>query len=695
MKQTELLAVLLVIQIVLVLSSVLDIAVARAAFGLLYITIMPGIVIINFLKPNLEKIERIIFSVGVSLAFFMGIGFVVNFLGPALGVLAPLGSTPLLITTFFIIDPLALLACKASSNRTDDCVSIVNYGSRKLDFFVPFLFLLPLLSIIGALNVAVAPHSSNSVLLLVLFAIAALAVSLAFCKQLSSEMYLSILFAIALALLFQFAFFSNYLVGGDIFSEYSAFDSVLKLSYWDIQGLGRLNAMLSVTILPTIYSNIMGINGIWVFKAIYPLLFSLVPLGLYQLFRSQIGERSAFFSVFFFMSNFVFFMELPELPRQMIAELFYILLFLTIVKKDLQNPAKLIFFCFFSFGVIASHYAMAYIFFAFIVAFWLIGRFRKQASILNFSMITLFGTLLFGWYIYTSSGSTFSDLLGTISYLSQNFLSDFLNPQSRGATTLAGLGNPVVTTFLHIVGQYLFNLTELLIFIGIVAALVKYKRRFFENGHNVFALLNLVLLGLCVIIPGLALTFNMERFYQVSLFFLAPFCILGGIYILSLVFRNKINAKVLGLIMVLAVLVPVFLFQTGFIYEITKEESASLPLSSYRFDSIAIAWSGIIKSPAVLGAEWLRQNNKNMTVIYTDALSVFSLQLMNVQHRALLYPNQSIPSHSFVYLTEYNLYHEVLYLRGSYLNLTQVIQFPTTVSTIYSSGLCEICQNNE
>lgn len=686
---------LLFVQIALIFSFMFNVNPVRMLLGFVYITVIPGIVIIKLIIPKSEKIEQIIFSVGISLAFFMGVGLFINLFGPEIGIGKPLDPIPLLIISSVLIDALAFYAFRASGNRIDYPVSVAEPKKRKLDLLVPFLCLLPLLSIIGALMANVPPHSNNFLLLVMFLVVSILVVSIATYKQLPSETYLIILFAISLALLFHLAFYSSYLVGGDIFSEFYAFNSTLQHSYWDVQGLGRLNAMLSVTILPTVYSAVAGINGTWIFKIIYPSIFALVPLGLYQLFKKQVTEKIAFLAVFFFMSNYVFFWEVAELPRQMIAELFYISLFLTVVNKNLQKKSKMALFIIFSFGLIVSHYAIAYVFLGFTFAFWLFNIVRKKQSIISLNMIVSFATILFAWYIYTSSGSTFSDLLMVLQRISQNFLSDFFTPQSRGTAVLVGLGAaPAISrTFLQSVGQYIFVLSELLTLLGVILSLVKYRGQFFRNCFNLFAIFNLGLLVMCIVIPNLAGTFNMERFYHVSLFFLAPFCILGGIYSLSFISRNRVNVKFLSLIVVLFVLIPVFLFQSGFIYEVAKEKSYSLPLSSYRIDHVTLAYYGVLETSEISSAEWLLQNRNPTTSIYSDGVSGYPLNYVTVQNTQSLIFGSSLPSGSIIYLSPYIIESIALFLASSDGNITQIESaLPSLIpaNTIYSSGSCEI-----
>jgi uncharacterized membrane protein len=696
LKKPTLLIVLLLLQLALAFSFIFNIRAARAVLGFLYVSVLPGITIVGLFNPKIERVEKMLFAVGVSIVFFMVIGVFLNFFGPIFGILNPLGTMPIFITSI-IIDVFATYRWINSCNHVEYSDLAAEPKTRKLSLLVPLLILLPLLSIIGALQVSVRYQANNSLLLIIPLVVSALVILTAFYKKLHSEVYASILFSIALAMLLQFSIFSPYLVGGDIFGEYAALSSTLQHSFWNVQVLNRLNAMLSVTVLPTIYANILGLNGTWVFKLIYPLIFALVPVGVYQLFKSQMTKQIAFISVFFFMSSLTFFQELPELPRQMIGELFYILLFLTILKKDLQPSVRIAFFTIFSFGIICSHYAMAYIFLGYIVASWLFYLVSKRRSPVSLGMIAIFATLLFSWYIYTASGATFGDLTNTLQVLQQNFSSDFFNAQSRGSMTLQGLGvnSDLTKTLLQQIGQYSFITSELLIIIGFLTLAVKNRVKFFKNDFNFFAFCSLMLLVACVVVPNFANTFNVQRFYHIAVFFLAPFCIIGGLFVLTILARKKIKEKNLLKIIVLVVLIPVFLFQSGFLYEITKQQSYALPLSSYRLDSLQFSYQGILRSSEVSGAQWLAQANNLEFPIFTDPLTVIALCSANIQPSQFQFLSlgSKESSGSIIYLAQYSVPGGVVFDRsGMIVNTTQVIPQQDSLNTIYSSDSCIIYQ---
>ncbi len=105
---------------------------------------------------------------------------------------------------------------------------------------------------------------------------------------------------IAITLLFQYSLISNYVQGADIKVEYYVSTLTQSSGFWNSTAsftnlvYGRFYNMLSITVLPTIYSNILNMDITWVFKIVYPLIFALVPLALYLLWRGKFGAYSGF-----------------------------------------------------------------------------------------------------------------------------------------------------------------------------------------------------------------------------------------------------------------------------------------------------------------------------------------------------------------------------------------------------------------
>lgn len=677
----------IIIQISFYLVVIIDIPIIRQILGFIYLTLIPGFAIIHLLNLNLEPVESVVFAVGLSIAFLMMVGFLMNLLIPLLGLSQPL-SLIFLMTVIGFLTTILLLLSYSRSHGT-----FFFFISSKTIITLLVALVAPILSVLGAILVNVPPHSNNSVLLFMLLFIAILAGLVAFFKKTVSSQYPLILYMVALALLLHTSLFSNHLCGGDIFGEYSTYRLTVDNLFWDPNLASRLHAMLSITILPTIYSLMLGLEGTWIFKIVYPLIFAIVPLGLYLLFKSKVEKEIAFFSTFFFMSNMIFFTELLQLARQMVGELFYMLLFLSLFKDKIKPHVKWVFFIIFSFGLIVSHYALSYIFLIFLTALWIFGTLRKRKVAVTASMIVMFATICFTWYIYISSAKTFDHLLNIINYISENFISDLLNPQSRGSQVLEGLGIKGLGTFWHIIGRNIFYVTELLVIIGLLSSIFGKRKSFFDDEYNNVALYNLLIVIACIIIPNLAETFNMTRFYHLALFFLAPFCIMGGASVLKLLSKRKLKKRSLNLAIIFSVLIPFFLFQTGFVYEITKEECWSLPLSSYRFDALKLAKTGIIKESEVSGGLWLLQFRSVNEPVYTGIMSATIFDYTGVRNSFGLSLSSPVKEGCYVYLREVNIHYGIIFsFYGSTegFNITQIVPSLNETDLIYSSGSCVI-----
>jgi len=78
--------IVLTMQLALFAAVFLNIAVARQIIGILYLTFLPGFVILKLLNVDeLDMIGRALFSIGFSIAFLMLLGLFVNEFGPFAG----------------------------------------------------------------------------------------------------------------------------------------------------------------------------------------------------------------------------------------------------------------------------------------------------------------------------------------------------------------------------------------------------------------------------------------------------------------------------------------------------------------------------------------------------------------------------------------------------------------------------------
>jgi len=83
------------------------------------------------------------------------------------------------------------------------------------------------------------------------------------------------------------------------------------------------------------------------------------------------------------------------LGRQIIAELFFGLLFLVLLSKEMAAPKKFLCFLVFGFALIVSHYALAVLFLFFILSSYVLSLWKKKGSfhMPRISWIVLFAVL--------------------------------------------------------------------------------------------------------------------------------------------------------------------------------------------------------------------------------------------------------------------------------------------------------------
>lgn len=679
------LAIVVVLQVIMYLTLFLGMPLARATIGVAYLLFIPGLVLIKLLKlDSLGTLESVLYSVGFSVAFLMLSGLIINEFGGLVGLTFPLATLPI---SLFVNTAVLVGAAAASLRRSPR----KQPPQEKKISFTPTMLLLaliPALSAIGAYYVDAT--GSNIILLFTIIAIAGL-FTVGVLTNRSPKTYAFAIVMIALALLLHVSLISNYILpyGGDSPVELYVFTNTQLTSHWNStfmflsdEAYGRYNAMLSITILPTVYSNMLGIDPTWVFKIIYPLIFALVPVGLYWLWQPYIGKKLAFIAAFLFMAQSTFFTEMLALNRQMIGELFFVLLLLTLLNKNVKREGKFVAFAILSFGLIFSHYALAEIFLFLILAAWATSAlYLKRPSFnLQLSMIIFFFVAMFVWYIYTSGAVVFQSYMSFTGYISAQ-LGDFFNPASRGTAVLAGLGIAESPSLLNTVSRGFAYLTEIFIVLGVIALFTKRSPFRFERDYIVFSVLTVAFLIMLTLIPGLANALSMTRFYHILLMILAPFCVVGMWLTAGYLSKHKHQMQqVVFTVLVIAILVPYFLFQTNFLYEVSGSTSWSIPLSGYRMDPIQLyGYYGYIETWSVHGAQWVSKYVPYEYNLVADNSLFTALPAYGHVYRGYmteLTNGTSFKSGQFVFVSYISINYESEVSKGAYpivLNQTSIV----------------------
>lgn len=682
-------------QIIVVAVCLLNIPVARQIFGFIFLTFLPGFIILCLFDLHKNGVlEVVLFSLGLSIAFIMISGLLINAIGLFIGISEPLSLLPLLIWSNCFVAVGGFIA-STKGKLVFPSISL-NLEKRTLLPIAAF-GLLPILSIVG--TYFVNSYENNAVLLILIAAIGLVfGLSVLYKKFLPEKMYPFALLMIAIAILLQTSLISSYVWGGDIHNERFVLETTLLNRYWNPEVLladvlGRLYSMLSITVLPTFFSVTLDLAPDLFLKVACPIIFSFVPLALFYLWKKNIGSEKAFLAAFFFMSINIFYGELLSSTRQIFAELFFVLLLILITSKNISPKNELLLFSFFSFGLIVSHYALAELFLFFIcIAFIAIKLLRRQVKGITINKIILFSTFMFLWYIYTSGSATFQTITDFGNYVLGQ-LGNFFDPSSRGTSVLIGLGLEQSPSIWNTISRIFAYLTEILIIVGFLALAFKRSKFSFERVFLMMSFVSVFFLFALVGVPGLASTFNMSRFYQILLIFLAPLCIIGGDFIVRFLFKKKSDR--FGVIVLVAILVPYFFFQTGLVYEVAGNESWSVPLSKTRMDSLKLFRNyAYVNTGQVSAATWLNLNVPiQQIVVHSDVSGAFELRSYGLlQYFTYLTNTTSTAPNGIVYLSHLNVVDGIVVSDNYNFNASQ-LSYTKDMTTIYSNGNCQILSN--
>ena len=559
---------------------------------------------------------------------------------------------------------------------------------------------------------------------------------IAFDKFIPKNLYPLAVFAIAIALLYHHSLIFMYITGWDIHLEYYLANLVKMKFIWDPTIFSSVNAMLSIVMLVPIFSDICGMSLTWVFKIIYPLIFALVPLGLYRVFQKQTNNKIAFLACFFFVSVFTFYTEMLALARQQIAELFFVLLMLVMINKNIGGMKRSSLFIVFGISLIVSHYGTSYIYMFSLILTWMIsvliddpalqslgvnfhakfGRYTNKKFACNqislnmrngtikSTFVLLFIVFTLAWYMYVSSAHVFDVAVRIGDQIINSITTEFLNPNAAQGmgTMMSYAGSPLreVTKYFHLI-------TLFFIMVGILALLLKRTEMKFEKEYIIFSYVYFLICMMGVAVPHFASSLNATRLYHFSLLFLAPFCIIGGITFFrtacSVVRVSWTNKHLNSSLNVLSVFLAIFLlFNTQFIFQVAGDSPTSLSLSQGWVKEYGNArdrnsfYGEYHPEQDIFGVKWLSKNRNNKVRLYADLSHVthsfVSYGMMPYQY--ILTNTTIVIKDSYVYMGYANVRYGLVYgapeKKECWWNITELSPSLNEMNMIYSNGGAQV-----
>ena len=324
------------------------------------LVLIPGSLIMLILKlRNLSFWENLLFIVGFSISFSEFGGLLINQFFPIIGINKPLSFYPLLVgfDVYFIV--LFILAW-IRTNKIEILIPRLNFAWKQLIFYtIPLFF--PILSIFGAISIN--NEGSNILTMLMLGGIAVYIILLTLLKKyVPSSIFPYSIYLIGLSLLLMTSIRGWYITGHDIQREYYVFQLTKLHQIWDINFYrDAYNASLSITILPTLFSNLLRVSDAYVYKIIFQIIFALSPVTVFFILNKYVNKMFAFLSAFYFMSFPTFFNDMPMLNRQEIGFIFFGLILYISLVSNIQIKVRQLLFILFGISIVVSHYSTNYV----------------------------------------------------------------------------------------------------------------------------------------------------------------------------------------------------------------------------------------------------------------------------------------------------------------------------------------------
>ena len=478
-----------------------NVPVIRQVLGFAYLLLIPGIAILRIFNVKNSSLTRyLLLAIGLSIFFLMAIGLLTNEICLRFNIIDPIGVRNLLISVMGTTSILSLISYFTHNDMDTETICSFDWKSI-VSPNVLFLALIPLIAILGAL--INNDYQNNSLLLVLIVLIAMVPLLAVKTRFIPKNLYPWAIFVISLGILFHYSLIGKYINSFDIHTEYYLANLVVQNSFWNSTIPQLYNSTISVTILAPLLDKILSLDLTWIFKVVYPLLYALVPVIIFEAVKKQTGNKIAFLATFFFISISTFYFDMPGTAREEIASIFFALLILILANKVVNQQFNRILICVFSIALVMSHYTMAFILIGLLIFSLLIltfisrfknGKFKhNQINTIEPVFIYLLIVCFAGWYIFTSEAFTFSQLV----QVGKDIVVNLTNLVNVNTSEPLNIITSSTVSPLHEVLKYLLLLTQFLIGVGILDMIFHWTKKKFTNEYALLESRQLYIIGCC------------------------------------------------------------------------------------------------------------------------------------------------------------------------------------------------------
>lgn len=566
----------------------------RLVAGLLYAIIIPGALLWLLLGNRRSSLwTNIVYTVGLGVIFNMLIGALTSSFGHAIGIARPFSHIPLLIG--YGIFSLLLLVIYHRQKETIYVIKKPTFNRESLLTLITTLVMFACV-VFGSF---LLNNGGSGILSLCFYLYIPIAAFYLILRKdhLNENIVITILFLLGYGLMLSGWLRSYFISGPDISLEYAISELTKDAGLWSLELFkSAYNSCLSVGVLGPSISIFTDLSVIVVYKAIIPLLYSMVVPIAYMVASKYSNSRNAIIAAVFFIAQPVFVVWWWIPARQEIAFLIFGLIILSLfntfssIRKATIN--EILLFVLLGCGLVVAHYSTAVLSIAYLLITWIVAKIaiRRQympVNILQFVNIKYIALLVFAyviWYgqiTYGLSGLTdfFSKTTSKISSITDHkstangtdFLSQFslfatpgvtktsipqyIEQREKIAANYFGKRNLYDTDsshYIHKAEQQQDSAVESVIGmvrkviiilgkVGLIASVIMFTLYSFRKKTNPEFLsivpAALVLLGLTILLPAFSVSYDQVRTYQQMLI------VMGGVGGLALIFKGILRYK--------------------------------------------------------------------------------------------------------------------------------------------------------
>lgn len=316
--------------------------------------VVPGLILLRALRIPADAVSAFpVYVPCASVVVMLGSGLAVDLIGLLAGA-ALLHVVPLLIG--FEVSCLALLALCA----TAPAETVLDWPSFSRPVRLTWPLALPLVAAAGALRLN-SGHGAGVALLAVIALVALLVAGAVFSSRLDDFLLESFLYASGLAMLWSYSLRGDSVYGFDISIEYQKLEQTILAGVWhpghpnDAYG-----AMLSVTVMPAELHVLSGVPALLIFKVIYPMVFALFPVAIFDLARRVLSHRWAYVGAAFTIGQYAF-TEIASLARQEIGLALFAALVAAMLDTRMARSRQWPLVALLSAAMALSHYSTTYV----------------------------------------------------------------------------------------------------------------------------------------------------------------------------------------------------------------------------------------------------------------------------------------------------------------------------------------------